>query len=102
MRKTVSALAGEWKSTGTDAAFAYQPHTRVVQEAAARRDVVIEVIDDKSYFLSHGGRAVLFHHHLPSLTSARNARDYKRQAIYQVVFSEGWSFHSPRPSISRG
>lgn len=61
---------GLWQSTAGDEHFLWAVHTKLVQEAAARRDIAIDSIDDKAFFLQYGGKSVLFMEHQPELTSA--------------------------------
>lgn len=63
-------VASIWKSTGEDRAFFSGVHTKLIREAASRRGISIERIDNKTYFLAYGGKSVLFVEHLPSLTTA--------------------------------
>ena len=59
-----------WQPTAGDEHFLWAVHTKLVQEAASRRNIEIESINDKAFFLRYGGKAVLFMEHQPELTSA--------------------------------
>lgn len=95
MLKKVQNGAADWQATGGDEAFAIDPHTKVVREAAARRGIDIESIDNKAFFLSYGGKSVLFLHHLPSLTSAA-ARYISNDKHATKIFLERAGVNTPR------
>lgn len=65
-----SQLNKAWEATGGQRPFFNDVHSKVIMSAAARRNVDIEIINDKAFVLRHGDRSVFFMLYMISLTSA--------------------------------
>lgn len=87
-----------WQATGGNAAFFWDVHAKLVREAAARRDIEIERIDDKAFFLKHREKSVLFMEHLPALTTAAS-RAASHDKHITKVFLERAQVSTPKGNI---
>lgn len=98
MLKAMQSSSEMWKTTGGDEAFSFDPHTKVVKEAAARRGIDIESIDNKTFFLKYGGKSILFLHHMPETTSAV-ARHISNDKHATKVFLDRAGVNTPRGRV---
>ncbi|MGG4580349.1 ATP-binding protein [Alcaligenes sp. Me129] len=87
-----------WTPTGGGKAFVSGVHTKLIREAASRRGVLIERIDNKTYFLSHENKSVLFVEHLPALTSA-TCRAASHDKNTTKIFLERAGVKTPMGSV---